>query len=86
MKFFQSRYLILTMDNDNLESLNNLAKGLDCQFEGKIKPILSYSKNTNLLEVPDPYYGGEKGFEMVLDLLDKNYKKQHLCLNRLDGN
>jgi len=62
--------LILTMDNDNLEALNNLAKDLDCDLEGKIRPILSYSKNTNLLEVPDPYYGGEKGFEMVLDLLE----------------
>ncbi len=25
---------------------------------------------TDLMEVPDPYYGGDKGFEQVLDLLE----------------
>ena len=32
--------------------------------------MFNYSKITNSLEVPDPYYGGENGFENVLDLLE----------------
>ena len=62
--------LILTMDNENLVVINSLAKeaGLDCPE--KIKPILSYARGTKLIEVPDPYYGGEKGFTTVLDLLE----------------
>jgi len=62
--------LILAMDNDNLKEIKNLAKGLNIKLDEKIKLILSYSPDTSLLEVPDPYYGGEKGFEKVLDLLE----------------
>ena len=36
----------------------------------RIKLILSYSKNFQLDEVPDPYYGGQNGFDKVIDLLD----------------
>jgi protein-tyrosine phosphatase len=31
--------------------------------------ILSYGDSL-VEEVPDPYYGGERGFEMVIDLLE----------------
>ncbi len=62
--------LILTMDNDNLHAVNQLACSQDLDYNVKIEPILSYAKRTKLLEVPDPYYGGSKGFEKVLDLLD----------------
>jgi len=62
--------LILTMDNENLSTVIALAKELDSTLTSKIKPILSYSSNAQLMDVPDPYYGGEKGFEKVLDLLE----------------
>ena len=61
--------LILTMDNDNLEQVQSLAKELSTTSKAKIKPLLSYSNQTDLIEVPDPYYGGDKGFDQVLDLL-----------------
>ena len=32
--------------------------------------MLSYRKRYSEREVPDPYYGGEAGFDHVLDLLD----------------
>ena len=35
-----------------------------------IRPMLSFSNNRSLVDVPDPYYGGELGFEKVLDLLE----------------
>jgi len=60
---------ILTMDNDNLSLVKSMAKKEKLSKTPIIKPILSYSDNKKLIEVPDPYYGGEKGFEEVLDLL-----------------
>ncbi|WP_320666829.1 low molecular weight protein-tyrosine-phosphatase [Prochlorococcus sp. MIT 1307] len=62
--------VILAMDNDNLESLNSFSQEFGTQDSQTIKLILDYARNTNLIEVPDPYYGGETGFEKVLDLLE----------------
>tara|TARA_B100000214_G_scaffold363125_1_gene328318 strand:+ start:379 stop:852 length:474 start_codon:yes stop_codon:yes gene_type:complete len=61
---------ILVMDNDNLEAVKSLTKDHKNPVNSKIKLILSYSKNSQLDEVPDPYYGGHNGFNKVLDLLD----------------
>ena len=60
---------ILVMDNDNLDAVKSLIKDNN-PVNSKIKLILSYSKNSQLDEVPDPYYGGLNGLENVLDLLD----------------
>jgi protein-tyrosine phosphatase len=32
--------------------------------------FLEFSQQSDYIEVPDPYYGGDNGFELVLDLLD----------------
>ena len=61
---------ILVMDKDNLNAVKSLIKDHTYPINSKIKLILSYSKKSQLDEVPDPYYGGKKGFERVLDLLD----------------
>ena len=58
------------MDNDNLYAVKSLIKDPKNPLHSKIKLILSYSKNSKLEEVPDPYYGGQNGFDKVLDLLD----------------
>ena len=62
--------LILVMDKDNLDAVKSLSKDHKNTISSKIKLILSYSKNSQLDEVPDPYYGGQNGFDKVLDLLD----------------
>ena len=62
---------ILVMDKDNLHSVKLLTKNKLNSVKSKIKLILSYSKDSKLDEVPDPYYGGQNGFDKVLDLLDK---------------
>lgn len=62
---------ILVMDNDNLDAVKSLIKDPNNPVNSKIKLILSYSKNSQLDEVPDPYYGGQNGFDKVLDLLDE---------------
>ena len=61
---------ILVMDKENLRAVKSLIQDQMYPIKSKIKLILSYSKATKLDEVPDPYYGGQDGFEKVLDLLD----------------
>jgi protein-tyrosine phosphatase len=67
---------ILTMDDDNLRAVQTLARGLDRQPHqpkgpiARIEPITRYCARFQVSDVPDPYYGGEEGFEQVLDLLE----------------
>ena len=61
---------ILVMDKDNLDAVKSLTKDQNNPVNSKIKLILSYSNNFQLDEVPDPYYGGQNGFDKVIDLLD----------------
>ena len=61
---------ILVMDKDNLHAVKSLSKDQLNPVNSKIKLILSYSKVSQLDEVPDPYYGGQNGFDTVLDLLE----------------
>jgi len=61
---------ILVMDNDNLYAVRSLIQDKSHTVHSKIELLLSYSKDSKLDEVPDPYYGGQNGFDKVLDLLD----------------
>lgn len=58
---------ILAMDNANLRDLESLRP---VGYGGEVDLFLRYCKATGVLEVPDPYYGGESGFESVLDLIE----------------
>ena len=63
--------LVLTMDDANLAAVTSLAEEAGgARASAQIRPMLSYTKRFNETEVPDPYYGGDEGFEHVLDLLD----------------
>ena len=59
--------LILVMDKDNLDAVKSLSKDHKNTISSKIKLILSYSKNSQLEEVPDPYYGGQDGFDKGIE-------------------
>ena len=61
---------ILVMDKDNLHAVQSLTRDRLDPVNSKIKLILSFSEDCQLDEVPDPYYGGQNGFDKVLDLLD----------------
>ncbi len=61
---------ILVMDKDNLHAVKSLIQDQLNPVNSKIKLILNYSKVSQLDEVPDPYYGGQNGFDKVLDLLE----------------
>lgn len=58
---------ILAMDHDNLTDLLT-----DCpdEYHEKVKLFLDFAVNFPEKDVPDPYYGGRKGFEHVLDLVE----------------
>jgi protein-tyrosine phosphatase len=59
---------IIAMDDQNIQLLKSMArKPADL---AKIYKMTDFSKEYNYNEVPDPYYGGDAGFELVLDLLE----------------
>ena len=62
--------LILTMDDANLSAVRSLSDEMGGRATAELKTMLSFARNFTETEVPDPYYGGEAGFEHVLDLLE----------------
>ncbi len=58
---------ILAMDGKNLAHLQDMCPP---KFSGHLGLFLDFAKNSSVAEVPDPYYGGESGFEHVLDLIE----------------
>jgi protein-tyrosine phosphatase len=65
---FEHFDLILAMDQLNLVTLQDRAP---THLHERIKLVMDYAPDAHLREVPDPYYGGSKGFEEVLDLLEQ---------------
>lgn len=59
--------LVLAMDHDNLATLKSRAPA---DRHGRIRLFLEFAPGTGLNAVPDPYYGGDDGFEEVLDLIE----------------
>jgi protein-tyrosine phosphatase len=64
---FEQMDLILVMDWDNL-ALTQAA--CPPQHQHKVRRLMEFARQHPDTVVPDPYYGGEAGFEHVLDLLD----------------
>ena len=62
--------LVLTMDQHNLTAVKGLAQEAGKRANARIEPMLSFCRRFSESEVPDPYYGGDAGFEHVLDLLE----------------
>ena len=60
--------LIIGMDDRNIDELKQRAP--DLVTETKIHRMTDYSRNKLYDYVPDPYYSGAEGFELVLDLLE----------------
>ena len=59
---------ILVMDNNNFMNVKKLAKSDD--DVSKIHRMTDFSINFSQDHVPDPYYGGDDGFELVMNLLE----------------
>lgn len=60
--------MIIGMDNDNIARLTSNAPTQESAL--KISKMTDYCLNYDADSVPDPYYGGADGFELVLDLLN----------------
>ena len=60
--------LVMTMDESNFA--NTMALDPDEKYRNKIIAMTDYCKIHNVSEVPDPYYGGDAGFELVMDILE----------------
>jgi len=63
---FEEFDLVIAMDDQNLQNLQEMAGPA---LSAKVSLFLDYSSG-DVSEVPDPYYGGAKGFERVLDLVE----------------
>jgi protein-tyrosine phosphatase len=63
---FEAFDLIIAMDRENLRGL--LAVAPDGEAAAKVRLLREFDPEASGdLDVPDPYYGGERGFETVLD-------------------
>lgn len=61
--------LIIGMDDQNIRELKRLA--VSDEEKARIFKMTDFCREfTSYTTVPDPYYGGSEGFELVLDLLE----------------
>lgn len=70
---FERFDIIVAMDNSNVAALKRVAA--DGRQQAKIHKLTEFLSREKRIkykmdEVPDPYYGGPKGFELVLDMLE----------------
>ncbi len=68
-KDFQEFDYIFVMDNSNKDNVLNLAQ--NDEDKQKVHLILDEIFPNENVDVPDPYYGGDQGFENVYQMLDQ---------------
>ncbi len=60
--------MIIGMDDQNIASLQT--KAMTVEESNKIYRMVDFCIEKKATHVPDPYYGGDQGFENVIDLLE----------------
>lgn len=60
---------VLAMDNSNIENMQEFKPKGAVRTEPELF-LKRFGANSDVTEVPDPYYGGEEGFQTVLDLIE----------------
>ena len=76
---FQTFDYIFAMDESNYDNILALAE--TTEDRAKVHLILNQISPNSNAEVPDPYYGGDQGFENVYKMLDQaceNIKNNYL--------
>ncbi len=63
---FEQFDLLICMDQENATNLERMG----CP-PSKIRQLMDYHPEATHREVPDPYYGGEDGFELMYELIDE---------------
>jgi protein-tyrosine phosphatase len=69
-KDFENFNYILAMDNSNFKNINDLKNRNHSSDFSSIQKIQDFRSVFKDLEVPDPYFGGDEGFDHVLDILE----------------
>ena len=69
-KDFEEFNYILAMDDSNFRNIKDLKHRTSSNNFATIKKIQSFRSLFNEQEVPDPYFGGDEGFDHVLDILE----------------
>ncbi|MCL4135774.1 UNVERIFIED_CONTAM: hypothetical protein GTU68_057665 [Idotea baltica] len=64
---FEHYDYILAMDTDNADILR---QSCPKQHQHKVKRFLDFAPEQSERDVPDPYYGGQNGFNHVFDLVE----------------
>ncbi len=64
---FQKFDVIIAMDRGHMRDLTAMAPGDTYE---RISLFMSYAAGAKTQDVPDPYYGGDRGFEDVLDMIE----------------
>ena len=65
---FEEFDLLLTMDWDNRALLEERCPA---QHLHKVRGLAEFLQTSQASVIPDPYYGGDQGFEQVLDLIEE---------------
>ena len=79
---FEAFEYVLAMDLDNHALLSRLCPP---EWASRLHMFMDFAPQSEFDEVPDPYYGGESGFERVFDMVQQasegllaDIRKQHL--------
>ena len=64
---FEQFDLVIAMDSDNRYDLEEICP---TGLENRLHMFLTFARNSRATDVPDPYYGGDRGFETVLDMVE----------------
>jgi len=67
---FEQFDLLLAMDAENHRNLRALAPHPEARAKVRMLREFDPAADVVSLDVPDPYYGGEDGFDHVLDLVE----------------
>ena len=71
---FEKFNYILTMDDSNFKNIIDLKLRKSLSNFASIKKIQDFRSFYNEKEVPDPYFGGNEGFDYVLNILEDSVR------------
>lgn len=76
---FEEFDLIVGMDDSNIDALREKADTVEQM--SKIHKMTEFCISMEATHVPDPYYGGNEGFDRVMDLLEDACEGLYLYVN-----
>lgn len=74
---------IIPMDGSNLRDLEDLAREVG-NSSARLVKMRHFDPKAPGADVPDPYYGGQRGFEQVFEMLDRATQGllAHICVEQ----